>query len=444
MIIYFRPNLTAMRIYGIIIFWISWIVSSWGQHALTLNEAIKNAVENNYQIRIASNELAIDAANNTKGNAGMLPEVALNFGQTFNINNSRLELSNGDVRQGSGANSRNLSANIQAAWTVFDGMRMFVTRDRLGEIENLGKINLQMQIENTVAQVMELYYGLEYQQERLKTIKEAIEISKERLQLAKLKQDAGSGSGIPIIQAQVDINADSSMLINQELLYKNMKINLNSLMAKNPEFDFVIFETESLPIPNLDEVLNLASQRNKMLQLANKNLAISGLTIKQWEANKYPTLDVNAGYNFSQANAEIGVFKFNQNAGVSFGLTGRWNIFNGWNNKREIQVAKLNLESGKLAKEETELNVKANIHTVHNTFVNANKMVGQEDKNIMAAKQNLVITSEKMRVGSINSLELRQAQLNLIEAQFRKLTAIYEGKLANLELIRLSGGLFSN
>jgi len=266
MIIYFRPNLTAMRIYGIIIFWISWVVSSWGQHALTLNEAIKNAVENNYQIRIASNELAIDAANNTKGNAGMLPEVALNFGQTFNINNSRLELSNGDVRQGSGANSRNLSANIQAAWTVFDGMRMFVTRDRLGEIENLGKINLQMQIENTVAQVMELYYGLEYQQERLKTIKEAIEISKERLQLAKLKQDAGSGSGIPIIQAQVDINADSSMLINQELLYKNMKINLNSLMAKNPEFDFVIFETESLPIPNLDEVLNLASQRNKMLQ----------------------------------------------------------------------------------------------------------------------------------------------------------------------------------
>ena len=215
-------------------------------------------------------------------------------------------------------------------------------------------------------------------------------------------------------------------------------------MAKNPDFDFVIFETESLPIPNLDEVLNLASQRNKMLQLANKNLAISGLTIKQWEANKYPTLDVNAGYNFSQANAEIGVFKFNQNAGVSFGLTGRWNIFNGWNNKREIQVAKLNLESGKLAKEETELNVKANIHTVHNTFVNANKMVGQEDKNIMAAKQNLVITSEKMRVGSINSLELRQAQLNLIEAQFRKLTAIYEGKLANLELIRLSGGLFSN
>ena len=172
--------------------------------------------------------MAIDAANNTKGNAGMLPEVALNFGQTFNINNSRLELSNGDVRQGSGANSRNLSANIQAAWTVFDGMRMFVTRDRLGEIENLGKINLQMQIENTVAQVMELYYGLEYQQERLKTIKEAIEISKERLQLAKLKQDAGSGSGIPIIQAQVDINADSSMLINQELLYKNMKINLKN------------------------------------------------------------------------------------------------------------------------------------------------------------------------------------------------------------------------
>ncbi|MBK7701215.1 MAG: hypothetical protein IPJ39_22060 [Saprospiraceae bacterium] len=108
-----------MRIYGIIIFWISWIVSSWGQHALTLNEAIKNAVENNYQIRIASNELARCSKTIPKEMRACCQMVALNFGQTFNINNSRLELSNGDVRQGSGANSRNLSANIQAAWTVF-------------------------------------------------------------------------------------------------------------------------------------------------------------------------------------------------------------------------------------------------------------------------------------------------------------------------------------
>ncbi|MBK7701233.1 MAG: hypothetical protein IPJ39_22150 [Saprospiraceae bacterium] len=112
--------------------------------------------------------------------------------------------------------------------------------------------------------------------------------------------------------------------------------------------------------------------------------------------------------------------------------------------KEKFRLQNLIWNRGKLAKEEIELNVKANIHSVHNTFVNANKMVGQERQNILAAKQNLISHQKNAGRKYKFALELRQAQLNLIEAQFRKLTAIYEGKLANLELIRLSGGLFSN
>jgi len=165
------------------------------------------------------------------------------------------------------------------------------------------------------------------------------------------------------------------------------------------------------------------------------------LSIKQWEANRYPTIDVNAGYNFSRLNAEIGILKFNQNSGVSFGLTGRWNIFNGFNNKREIQVAKLNVESLKLTKEQVILALKSDLLAVFNTYTNANMMIIQEDKNINLAQQSLDITSERMRAGTINSLELRQAQLNLIDARFRKITAMFDSKMAALELMRLSGAL---
>ena len=188
---------------------------NYGQISLTLEDAVKTAIENNFNIRIAQNNAVIQGVNNTRGNAGMLPDVALNFGQTFNINNTKQELANGEIRQGNGAQSRNLNANVQANWTVFDGMRMFVTKDRLEQIENFGKINLQLQIENTISDVMSTYYAIEHQMRRIETIHQAIGISRDRLALAKLKKEAGTGSGIPVLQAEVDINADSSNLIIQ-------------------------------------------------------------------------------------------------------------------------------------------------------------------------------------------------------------------------------------
>lgn len=415
-----------------------------GQDLLTLDDAIKYALENNFNIRIARNETIINQTNNTKGNAGMNPVVALNFGKNFNINNTRQEFFSGDIREGNGVNTNNLNANIQANWTVFDGFRMFVNKNRLDEIENLGKINLQLQMENTVAQVMSTYYNIEQQNKRIETILQALEISKERLSLAKLNKEVGSGSGIPILQAEVDINADSSALINQQLLLKNLKIQLNEIMARNPEFDFEVSTSKDIEPFSFTDIYTQVENRNKMLQMADKNIQISQLNIKQWEANKYPVIDLNGGYNFSRLNAEIGILKFNQNAGVSGGLTARWNIFNGWNNKREIQIAKLNVETGKLAKEQLNLTLKSDVLSIFNTYTYANRMIGQEEQNINIAQQNLDITSEKMRVGTINSLELRQAQLNLIDANFRKISAMFESKMAALELMRLSGALLPN
>lgn len=414
------------------------------QNILTLETAIKTALENNYNVRIAQNATYINTANNTAGNAGMLPEVSLNFGQAYNINNTKQEFFSGETRQGDNVKSTNTNANILANWVFFDGLKMFVNREKLREYEDLGMVNLRMQMENTVAQVMGTYLMIGYQKDRIATIKEAINITQERLDLAKLRNEIGSGSGIEVLQAEVDINSDSSSLINQLLILKNLKVELNKLMASDPNFEFETTMASTFPPIGIEELMVNAAGRNKMLELANKNIALANLTIDQWKSNKYPTLEVNAGYNFSRLNAEIGLLKFNQNAGFSFGLTGRWNLFNGFNNKREIQVAKLNLESEKLQKDQIWSELRSSIQTYYNIYENANKMIAQEEKSIVIAKKNLDITSEKMRIGTITSIELRQAQVNLIDTEFRKIMAENDSRLAMLELMRLSGGLLQN
>jgi len=415
------------------------------QQTLSLNDAVAIALQNNFSVRIARNEIAVNKTNNTLGNAGFLPEVALNFGNTNNINNTRQEFFSGDKREGNGVKTTNYNANISAGWTVFDGMRMFVNRERLTEIENLGLINLQIQMENTVYQVFSAYYNISQHQKRLETIEKAIEISKERKAFAELRQNVGSGSSLQILQAEVDINSDSVAHIRQTLIWKNAKILLNEILGRSPEMDFDISPDEDVPFLEVyQDIVNNSKERNRLIQMADKNIRLSELNIKQWEANKYPTLDLNLGYNFSRLNAEIGIVKFNQNLGFSYGLTGRWNIFNGYNNRREIQVAKLMLESNKINKEQTMLGLNTDILTFYNTYLTAFQLSEIEKSNINIAQQNLDITTERMRLGATNALELRQAQLNLVDAEFRKISAEFEAKMASLELRRLSGQLMAN
>lgn len=419
-----------------------WSSISNGQEALNLKDAISIALQNNYNVRIARNATEINAANNTLGNAGFLPNLSLNFGQNFNINNTTQEFFSGETRTGNNVNTNNLNANLLLGWTVFDGLQMFVNKDRLTEIENLGQLNVQFQMENTISQVMNLYYSIEQHQRRVATIQKAIEISKERYQLAKLKQDLGSGSGIPVLQAEVDINADSSALIRQQLILRTTKIQLNELLSRAPETAFEVVPVSESPIMiDYNDIAEKAEARNVMLRMADKNIRISELNVKQWEANRYPTVDLNLGYNFTRLQAEIGILKFNQNAGLSFGLTARWNIFNGWNNSREIQVAKLGVESGKLTKEQTALALKTDLFSIYNNYITSKELANLETNNIKIAQRNLDITTDKMRLGTIDALELRTAQLNLVDTEFRKITADFEVKLAEIELLRMSGEL---
>jgi len=419
-----------------------WLSTSNAQEALNLKDAISIALQNNYNVRVARNATEVNTANNTLGNAGFLPNLSLNFGQNYNINNTTQEFFSGETRTGNNVNTNNLNANLLLGWTVFNGMQMFVNKDRLTEIENLGQLNVQFQMENTISQVMNLYYSIEQHQRRIETIRKAIEISKERYELTKLKQDLGSGSGIPVLQAEVDINADSSALIRQELILRTTKIQLNELLSRTPETAFEVVPVSENPILiDYNDIAEKAENRNVMLRMADKNIRISELNVKQWEANRYPTVDLNLGYNFTRLQAEIGILKFNQNAGLSFGLTARWNIFNGWNNSREIQVAKLGVESGKLTKEQTALALKTDIFSIYNNYITSKELANLETNNIKIAQRNLDVTTDKMRLGTIDALELRTAQLNLVDTEFRKITADFEVKLAEIELLRLAGEL---
>jgi outer membrane protein TolC len=182
---------------------------------LSLQQAIGIAIENNYAIQISRNVQQIAVNNNTPGSAGMLPRISLEGSNTINIYNTHLVYTDGRVRDVDAARTSALSMRAMLNWTVFDGFEMFVDKSRLNDYENLSKVELKSKIEGTVAQVVLLYYSIVQQQKILQSLRNSLDVSNERLRLAKAKSVIGSGSDLSFLQAELDRNADSSRYISQ-------------------------------------------------------------------------------------------------------------------------------------------------------------------------------------------------------------------------------------
>ncbi|MGB3084707.1 MAG: TolC family protein, partial [Saprospiraceae bacterium] len=165
-----------------------------GQEILTIKQAIAIGLENNYSIRMIRNESEIAKNNNSRGNAGMLPELSFNSGLNYSGNNTKQEFVTGNEVDKKGAQSNNINAGINLNWTVFDGMKMFITRNKLKELENLSNLNVKIQLENTVAAIISAYYSIVKQKQLYLNNNSLLSIYEERSKIAKTKWEIGSAA----------------------------------------------------------------------------------------------------------------------------------------------------------------------------------------------------------------------------------------------------------
>jgi outer membrane protein TolC len=414
------------------------------QDTINLQQALEIALKNNFDIRIARHDLLITQKSNTIGNAGFLPVINAGLTQQNNINNSKQEFFSGEVRQGDNVKSNTLNTGIQLSWTVFDGMNMFVTKDKLSEFQSIGELNAQIKIENVIYRVVQLYHTIAFEQKKLEVIKQAVDISTERKSIAFQKQIVGSGSGLEVLQASVDLNADSAALLLQQHRLLDVMIAFNEILANKPDYTFSV--SKSIHInENLvyDVLLDKLKSANPEIALAKSQASVALLDLKQQRSGLFPEVSVNSGYNFQKNESEIGIIRYGQTRGLYYGLIAGWTLFDGFNRQRQIQIARLNLANSELEREQTEMRLRNDLFRIYSAYSIRLNMLKNEIINLEAARENQNVAKEKMLLGSISSLELREAQRNLIEAEFRLILAEYEAKMAETQLLQLSGNLLN-
>lgn len=416
------------------------------QVVFDLKRCIEVGLQKNYDIRIMRNNQEISDNNLTVGNAGYLPSVDLTTGYSGSVNNTTQNLANGEKNKNSDIHNQLLNAGVNLNWTVFDGFNIQTNHQRLKELQRMGELNTRLTIENFVSGLTSEYYNYIQQNIRLKNLKSAVKLSKERLRIVEARYEIGAGSRLDLQQAKVDFNSDSSRLIKQyEILYTS-RISLNQMMAAD-NIEQLIVTADSIiefnQFINKDDIWQKTLSSNTFLLLSNKNKNLSLLDLKTAQSENYPYLKLNAGYGYTKNIYNTGTIDNQNNLGLTYGLTLGFNLLDGFNRKRKQKNARIEVENKELQYEQTILSLKADFSNMWMAYRNNIDLTNLEKENVQTAKENHEIAIERYKLGDLSGIELREAQNSLLEAEERLVQAEYNTKLCEISLMQISGQVIS-
>lgn len=415
----------------------------FAQQVITPEKAISLALENNYGIKLANTNVSIAKNNANVLNSGYLPTLVGNSGVTYNVDNTEAEFSNGDVTVLNGAESSRYNASVDLNYTIFDGLGRSYNYKRLKESHKLTELEARETIEQTILQLFTVYYNVAQTLENTNNIAETLNISKERLVRAQYQFDYGQNTKLGVLNAEVDINNDSISLMNSQQDLKNFKRDLNLVMG-NALVDNFSIDTD-IAFNNLyskEALIEKAMASNVSLLQVNKNIDINTLNIKSEKSTYLPTLGLTGSYGWNKSNNNAASFlAVSTNTGLSAGLNLRWDLFDGGSTITRVKNAKINLEAQTIRKEELLVTIDRDFNNAWEDFQNKLNIYKFREDNITTVKNNFDRTEEKFKLGQVNSIEFRQAQINLLNAELSRNQAKYEAKLAELQMLQVSGSL---
>lgn len=427
--------------------WIWSITGAWAQtqESLNLEKALELGLENNLQIKIGVENQTLRSLDKkiAAGNFFM-PTLNANYLRSFSTEDvTQTFVSDPEnPREIDAAKSRNKAYSFVGIY----GFRpeSLVTMRRLGLLEKISELEAKIIVENTIAGISTAYYRLILELQRFKVLEQTLALSKARLEIAQAQYELGGAGKRDFLAAQVDYNGDSSLLMTQYQVIQNARVNLNELLATDPSTDYLI-QDSTISIGktlSLDELVENAFLDNKLLLANQRRNNDAFLQLKELQAQRLPALNLNSSFNNSVFNSDAGFLIQNERQGLNYGGSITFNLFSGLTLNRRIQSAKVNQRIQDYSLEQFEIQLKSDLQRAYNTYDNNLGLLSIEQKNYQVAKENSEIALERFRLGIASYLEFRDAQVNLLSAENRLITSVYQIKEQEIELLRLSGNLF--
>lgn len=422
------------------------VLSAWSQEVLTREEAARLALNYNYDIRVAQKNVEVAENNASIFNSGFLPSANASGNANVTYNKGENETAQQGTFEFDATDAYNYGASATINYTIFDGLGRLYDYKQLKEQHGLTELQAKQIIENTLVELSAAYFEIAQLSENVRILQDAMNVSRKRLQRATYAYEYGQATQLDVLNAEVDVNNDSISLMNTGQQLDNAKRNLNLIMGQplTKAFDVdtaVAFEL----LPSEEELSAKALERNVRIEQTRSQLRNNEFAIKASRSGWFPSVLANAGYAYNGNRNPASPFLIgSQSYGPQAGISLSWNIFDGGRTHTQVQNAKIALETSRIEEERTANTVQRDVLNAHATYTNALMVLDAQRVNLKTAQRNFDRSGEMYRQGQITSIEFRQAQLNLLNAQSSYNQAKYSAKNAELQLKQLAGLLLED
>lgn len=426
-----------------------WSVGGVAQDSLlTKQEVISRALDENFGIRIAENNVEIADNNQNILNSGYLPTLTGLAGANYDLNDRVTEPENGETVDQRGIESNRYNASINLGYTLFDGLGRLYNYKSLQEQYDLSQLEARETIENTILQIMSVYYEVARLSENINVLEETLEISKNRVTRAQYQFEYGQANNLVVLNARVDVNNDSISLIETEQLLKNTKRDLNVLLNREITANEFSVDTTVTFISDLelDSFITEAEINNVSLLQIEQSLEISDYDIKINKSGYLPSIDLTGSYGWNLNRSAATAFfpgSTTTTDGLAAGVSLRWDLFDGGFRNIQVRNSKIRYQNQEIQKEQLISQVQRDIANSLGNYRNKLFILKVQEENVETNLNNFNRSEEQYKLGRISSIEFRQAQINLLDARTSLNLAKYDAKLAELQVLQLTGQLLN-
>ena len=411
------------------------------QSVLTLPDAIALALQNNLDIKLAKNDLEQAKNQNFAGAAGMRPDISLNINETPSISNLRQELADGRTITRDNVLAHNLGSNVAMGYTLFNGFRMFATRERLRELERMGDFQVKSSIQNTVSQVIAGYANILRQQSLLNVLQSLVKVSRERLTLVDARKLSGFANNADLYLVQLEVDQRRQAADAQKVLIQNAKTELNRLMNRAENIPFEV-SGDLGDVQEFDKsTLQASMAKNPSWMMADKQVSIAEQVKKEVKSVFYPLVRLNAQLNYNVNQTQAGFLLLNQNVGASTGFGLSLPLYTGQVNRRHVEGAHIQLKRTQILQDQVRLNLNNAFEVAWQNYAAFKKFVEEDKLAVETARQLLALVEQRYKAGEGTVLDFREVQRTYEEINNRYISNQFNLKLAETDLLNFTGGL---
>ena len=412
---------------------------------LTKDQAVQRALEENLGVQVALNNVDIAKNNRSLLNSRFLPTVSGSAGASQDINDQTATFQDGSTRTVEDAETTRYNASVNVNYTLFDGFGRWYNYKRLKEEYNLSELQARETIETTLLQLFTVYFEVARLTENITVLEDTYSNTSSRLERAEYSFEFGQVNKLDVLNAQVDLVNDSINLITEKQALRNAKRDLNIILNKSLADRFVVDTAVYFTNPlKIEEFVSSASENNVTLLQLEKNIRINDLLLKGSKSVFLPTIGLTGSYGWNEGQFPATNFlASNTSQGFSAGLNLSWNLFDGGSGVTAVRNARIQLDSQELLREQTRQQILGDIANALGDYENRLQVYDLQKQNVLTATDNFSRSNEQYKVGRITSIELRQAQINLLNAKTNRNFAKYTAKLAELQLLQLTGQLLN-